>query len=640
MEIKVKLFIIMVSLVIVTLLVASIISINSFSTGMISEIRKHQEDNSVSTMNKISKTMFDRISDIKFLTDPNNIILSQPIPEKKLEYLKSVLQIDRHTYDLATIFDKNGKEIGDTSNSGVVGTNASHEAFFKIAAKGDIYLDKAPVFSNKSSNTRIIRIAGPLYDSLGKVTGVLLLVFPFSKISQILQTESTLPYTEINLVSTNGSIMYSNYYDNSVFPKSLNHQPIFAKIQNSSNSIESLISTNLKGQGDALFVAAKDNGYLDYPGSGWFLITAQDTEQAFRPVLDLRNSFILATILVLSVAVITVFFVARTISRPITQLKESADKISKGELDLSIKATTDDEIGELARHLDNMRESIKTTNRSLYSQTKELEKANKELTSKEQELAKAYDTLKESEKAKEEFISMVSHELKTPIVPIKVYSEMLLKTNSLGILNAKQRKAMQTVARSIEKLDALVGDVLDVYKLDIGKLTLSKYDADVTELINGTISDLTPITVEKQIELKSDIRTAKDDSVFCDPKRIEQVLSNLVKNSVDFVPDKGGRIIIRVEKVQNANSEVIFTVEDNGIGITAEERHRLFDKFYQVDTSVTRKHGGTGLGLAICKGIVEAHGGKIWIDDNYTNGASFKFTIPGSQGLGINENSH
>lgn len=638
MEIKVKLFIIMVSLVIVTLLVASIISINSFSTGMISEIRKHQEENSVSTMNKVSKSMFDRISDIKFLTDPNNIILSQLIPsEKKLEYLKSVLKIDRHTYDLAAIFDKNGKEIGDTSNSGVVGPNASHTTFFKIAARGDIYLDKAPIFSINSNN-RILRVAGPLYDSVGKITGVLLLVFPFSKISQILQTESALPYTEINLVSTNGSIMYSNYYDNSVFPKSLNHQPIFAKIQNSSNSIESLISTNLKGQGDALFVAAKETGYLDYPGSGWFLITAQDTEQAFRPVLDLRNSFLLATILVLSVAVITVFFVARTISRPITDLKESADKISKGELDISIKATTDDEIGELARHLDNMRESIQTTNRSLYSQTKELEKANKELTIKEQELATAYDTLKESEKAKEEFISMVSHELKTPIVPIKVYSEMLLKTNSLGILNAKQRKAMQTVARSIEKLDVLVGDVLDVYKLDIGKLTLSKYDADVTDLINRTISDLTPITVEKQIELKSDIRTAKDDTVFCDPKRIEQVISNLVKNSVDFVPDKGGRIIIRVEKVQNANSEFIFTVEDNGIGITAEERHRLFDKFYQVDTSVTRKHGGTGLGLAICRGIVEAHGGKIWIDDNYTNGASFKFTIPGSQGL--NENSH
>src|SRR6266849_5081731 len=109
MEIKIKLFIILVSLVIVTLLLASIISISSFSTGMISEIRKHLEDNTASAMAKISKTMFDRISDIKFLTDPNNVIFSEPNPmEKKLEYLKSVLRIDRQTYDLATIFDKNG----------------------------------------------------------------------------------------------------------------------------------------------------------------------------------------------------------------------------------------------------------------------------------------------------------------------------------------------------------------------------------------------------------------------------------------------------------------------------------------------------------------------------------------------------
>ena len=114
---------------------------------------------------------------------------------------------------------------------------------------------------------------------------------------------------------------------------------------------------------------------------------------------------------------------------------------------------------------------------------------------------------------------MVSHELKTPIVPIKVYSEMFLKTTSLGVLNAKQKKAMQIISRSIEKLEALVGDVLDVYKLDIGMLTLSKYDVDIAELINRTISDLTPITVEKQIELESDIRTAKEDSVFCDPKK-------------------------------------------------------------------------------------------------------------------------
>ena len=640
MEIKIKLFTIMISLVIVTLLVASIISINSFSTGMISEIRKHFEDNTASTMEKISKAMYDRISGIKFLSDRSNVILSEPAPtEKKLEYLKSVLRIDRQPYTLATLFDNNGKLIGDTSNASVVDTDHSHESFFKSAVRGMIYFDKVPEFSNNSLNHPLIRVAGPLYDASGKLSGVLLLEFPVSEITQVLQAGTMFPaLTEINLISNNGSIIYSNSYDNSTSQKSLSNLPIFAKIKNSSNSEESLVATDFNGQGDALYVAAKDKGYSDYPGSGWFLITAQATEKAFSPVLDLRNSFILATILVLSVAVIVVFFVARTISKPITELKDAADKISKGELDLNIRTTADDEIGDLALHLDKMRESIQTRDRNLRLQKEALEKTNKELTTKDEELKRAYDTLKASEKAKEEFISMVSHELKTPLVPIKIYSEMLLKTDSLGVLSAKQKKVMNTVMRSVEKLEALVGDVLDVYKLDMGKLSLSKEDVDIAELINKTISDLIPITLEKQIELKSDIRTSKEDVVFCDPKRIEQVLWNLVKNSVDFVPEKGGRIVIRLEKEPNSNSHLIFTVEDNGIGITTVERHNLFNKFYQADTSFSRKHGGTGLGLAISRGIVEAHGGKIWVDDNYTNGASFKFTIPSRQGL--NETWH
>ena len=249
----------MVSLVIVTLLVASIISINSFSTGMISEIRKHLEDNTAGTMDKISKAMFDAISGIRFLSDRSNVILSEPTPtEKKLEYLKSVLRIDRQPYTLATLFDNKGKAIGDTSNASVVGTDRSHESFFKTAVRGMIYFDKVPVFSNNPLNHPIIRVAGPLYDAGGKISGVLLLEFPFSEITQVLQSGTMLPaLTEINLVSNNGSIIYSNSYDNSTLQKSFGRLPIFAKIKNSSNSIESLIDTNFNGPGDALFVAQK-----------------------------------------------------------------------------------------------------------------------------------------------------------------------------------------------------------------------------------------------------------------------------------------------------------------------------------------------------------------------------------------------
>ena len=123
-------------------------------------------------------------------------------------------------------------------------------------------------------------------------------------------------------------------------------------------------------------------------------------------------------------------------------------------------------------------------------------------------------------------------------------------------------------------------------------------------------------------------------NVFCDPNRISQVLSNLIKNSIDFVPDNGnGKIIVRAQKEEDNDSSnnfnmILFTVEDNGIGINPEKADKLFQKFYQIDTGPTRKHAGTGLGLVICRGIIKAHGGKIWVDNACKTGATIKFTLP------------
>jgi two-component system, OmpR family, sensor histidine kinase VicK len=241
-----------------------------------------------------------------------------------------------------------------------------------------------------------------------------------------------------------------------------------------------------------------------------------------------------------------------------------------------------------------------------------------------EKLEKANENLLATERAKEEFISMISHELKTPIVPLKGYAQMLLRPKFMGAINEKQKKAISSMLRNIEKLQALVDDVMDVYKLDLGRIKFSKSYTDITHLINQTIAELRPLTLAKQIDLKAEIRS--DVQVFCDSDRIEQVLSNLIKNSIDFVPDKAnGEITVRVERDNNNN--VTFTVEDNGIGIKPEKADKLFQKFYQIDTGATRRHGGTGLGLVICRGIVDAHGGKIWVDKTYKNGATIKFTL-------------
>jgi signal transduction histidine kinase len=259
--------------------------------------------------------------------------------------------------------------------------------------------------------------------------------------------------------------------------------------------------------------------------------------------------------------------------------------------------------------------------------------------------AELYEQLQLDDTFKSEFLSMISHELRTPLVPIKGYAEMLLKPQLLGNLNERQIKAIQSIYRNAKKQESLVEDILTIYTFEAGKIILSKKDVLTSNLLINVINDLKPLLEEKKISIVTEINSKIRNTVYCDDKRIEQVLSNLIKNSIDFVPKSKGKITITIEEKEkhfvqkndnyhynqgNMLSNIVFTVKDNGDGIPDEKIDLLFKKFYKIDTTVSRKHGSTGLGLVICKDIVEAHGGTIWIDKNYTKGTSIKFTIPAS----------
>jgi signal transduction histidine kinase len=356
---------------------------------------------------------------------------------------------------------------------------------------------------------------------------------------------------------------------------------------------------------------------------------------------------ILFGILIIGILVLVLYFVAR-ILRPISALTQATSEIEKGNLDVSVKRKGNDELSVLSNSFNSMVNSIKRYNERQNELTKALEFKNDELTETEKDLRRANEELVNTETAKEEFLSMISHELKTPLTPLKMYAEMLLTIRSVGELNEKQLKAMKMILRSISQLELLVNDIFDVYKLDIGKLKLTKKVVQVASLVKENLSELGLLMHDKQIQFNAEIIPPSEKvNVLCDPRRIGQVLANLIKNSVDFVPDKGGRITIRTEagyskQTNDGNSNyVVFTIEDNGSGIPFEKINNLFKKFYQVDTSTKRKHGGTGLGLAICKGIVEGHGGKIWVDTKHTQGTMIKFMLPiaDSNAPGQNDNS-
>ena len=248
----------------------------------------------------------------------------------------------------------------------------------------------------------------------------------------------------------------------------------------------------------------------------------------------------------------------------------------------------------------------------------------------EENLANVLEDLRESDKRKEEFSTMVSHELKTPLTPIKFNTEMLLESGVLGTLNEDQLNSVQEIEINATRLESLISDLLYAQKLDMNKMIFNIKKFNTRDCIKRVTTNLFSIIQEKGIELE--IKDSGTGDIFSDENRIQQVMENLIKNSVDFVPEKGGKILV---EITNSNDLVTFSVKDNGIGIPKDKEKHLFKKFYQVDTSHTRKHGGTGLGLVICKGFVDGLGGEIWCESEEGKGTTFFFTIPSKQEIEV-----
>ena len=231
--------------------------------------------------------------------------------------------------------------------------------------------------------------------------------------------------------------------------------------------------------------------------------------------------------------------------------------------------------------------------------------------------------LKDMDRKKVEFSSMVSHELKTPLVPILGYVQMLQKDNFLGELNEKQTEAVNEIYSSAIKLQRLVGDIMTTQKLELGKLDFNSENISVSVMLGDILKEFKPITNEKNITLN--LNFSGDLSIFSDKDRINQVFTNLIRNAIDFVAKDTGIVTIGAK---DDSEYVEFFVQDNGPGISKENQKEIFKKFYQIDTSTSRKRGGSGLGLAICKGIIEALGGKIWVKSEENVQTTFYFKIP------------
>ncbi len=265
----------------------------------------------------------------------------------------------------------------------------------------------------------------------------------------------------------------------------------------------------------------------------------------------------------------------------------------------------------------------------------------RELEDKNQKLQVAYDRLKELDRLKSNFLATVSHELRTPLTSIIGYSEMLVE-GLAGDLTTEQRDFVQTIRDKGDQLLALIKGLLDLSKLESGTMSLRKANVDVAALVKDVVTTMTPTARKKEVELAFEVEKGLP-AIWADAERLRQVLLNLTENAIKFTPVSGGvRLTARLTGMDaNTGGEaggmvllgarrtaVELRVVDTGIGIPESERGRVFDAFYQVDSSSTREAGGTGLGLSIVKRLVDAHDGSVRIEANQPRGAVFVVTIP------------
>lgn len=305
-------------------------------------------------------------------------------------------------------------------------------------------------------------------------------------------------------------------------------------------------------------------------------------------------------------------------------------------------------VGRIAHHLKTTLELIIFSSHKAYVTSKlhlySVRESYRTLEEKTQRLEQALARLKELDRLKSNFLGTVSHELRTPLTSIIGYSEMLAE-GIAGPLSEEQAEFVKTIHGKGEQLLALIMGLLDLSKLDSGTMSLRQAPMQIAPTLREVVSTVAPAAIKKQVELVLD----KDDAaceLSGDAERLRQVFVNLVDNAVKFTP-KGGKVVVSARVRDGAAPSddddegvvllaplrrvVEVRVADSGIGIASDEREKVFDAFYQVDSSSTREYGGTGLGLSIVKRIVEAHGGTVTISANQPTGTVFVVTLPSAQ---------
>jgi signal transduction histidine kinase len=332
----------------------------------------------------------------------------------------------------------------------------------------------------------------------------------------------------------------------------------------------------------------------------------------------------------LSTAIVTVFLamtaswaiVRYVIVKPVEHLRDVSEAISRGQLDRRAEIRTGDEFESLSQAFNRML-------RHLVTVQEELRQVNTELDSKVDQLARANLQLYELNNLKNDFMATMTHELRTPLNSILGFSDVLAGADNL---TERQQRYVRNIQTSGKDLLALINDILDLAKIEAGKMDLHIVEFTMGDLLERLASMMRPLAERKNIELT----TESDPAIpvlHQDPQKLQQIVYNLLSNAVKFTPE-GGRVQVLAQLVP-LSEQIELVVEDTGVGIPLEDQDSIFEKFRQGNTtpgghstSLTREYAGTGLGLSIVKELSKLLGGEVKLHSELGKGSRFSVILP------------